>query len=213
MLERRVRPALAAIAMFGIAAVAAGCGGSSTTTVTQAAATTSSSTTATPTTTATTTSGGGGGSGGGGSGSGGASNPLAGINPPPGSKKLNSRSAAGVVYVRYSTGVSPQNVVSNYKKQLSNRGWSIVNSGGSGGGWGPYGGSNYGVTGKKNEDDYIDVQAGGQKGQTTFVEVCATSGKGTRSQCNRFSDQAHHRTHSGGSQSGSNNRSTNSGGS
>jgi hypothetical protein len=216
MLERRVRSVVAAIAMFGIAGLAAaGCGGSSTTTVTAAAATTAATTSST-TATATTTGGssGGGGSGGsGGSGGGGAASALAGINPPPGSKKLSSRSGDGVVYVRYSTPVSPKNVVSNYTRQLSGKGWTIVNRGGSGGGWGPYGGSSFGVTGKKNENDYIDVQAGGQSGHATFVEVCATTGKGTRSQCDQFSDQANHHTHSGGSQSGSNNHSTNSGGS
>jgi hypothetical protein len=103
--------------------------------------------------------------------------------------------------------------VSHYKNQLTGRGWSIVNSGGSGGGWGPWGGSSAGVTAKKNEDDFVDVQAGGQRGQKTYVEVCATSGTGTRSSCDQFSDQANHHTHSGGSQSGSNNNKTKSGGS
>jgi hypothetical protein len=203
-------------AWIGLTTLAlAGCGGSgSTTTVTAAAATTS--TTATGTTTTGGGSGGGGsggGGGGGGSKAGGAANALAGIKPPPGSKKLNSRAGDGVVYVRYSTNVSPANVISSYNHQLTGAGWSIVNRGGSGGGWGPYGGSSSGLTAKKNEDDYVDVQAGGQKGQKSYFEVCATTGKGTRSNCDQFSDQANHHTQSGGSQSGSNNNKTNSGGS
>jgi hypothetical protein len=214
MLDRRGRSVAAGIVISAVAAVAlAGCGGGGgTTTVTAAAATTS--TTATGTTTTSGGSGGTGSGGGGGAKGGGASNALAGIKPPPGSKKLNSRAGDGVVYVRYSTNVSPANVISSYNHQLTGAGWSIVNRGGSGGGWGPYGGSSSGLTAKKDETDFVDVQAGGQKGQKSYFEVCATSGKGTRSSCDQFSDQANHHTHSGGSQSGSNNNNnTNSGGS
>jgi hypothetical protein len=103
--------------------------------------------------------------------------------------------------------------VSSYKNQLTRVGWTTVNKGGSGGGWGPYGGSNFGVTAKKRENEFVDVQAGGQRGQKTYFEVCATSGNGQRSTCDSLSDQANHRTHSGGSQSGSNPNSTTSGGS
>ena len=214
MLDTRVRSFAAAIAISAIAAVAAGCGSSSTTTVT---ATPSATVTAAPSTTVTatpSTAAAGGSTTGGGSGGGGASKPLAGISPPPGSTKLNSRSGAGVVYARYSTNMSPAQVRSSYSRQLTSMGWSIVNSGGAGGGWGPYGGSNYGLTAKKNEDEFVDVQAGAQRGQKAYFEVCATRGKGNRSTCDSFSDQAHHHTHSGGSQSGSNNNNdTNSGGS
>lgn len=220
MLDTRVRPFAAAIAISAIAAAAAGCGGSSTTTVTATPSTTGTAAaaaagTANSSTSAAGTSTTGGASGGGGtSGGGGASKPLAGISPPPGSTKLNSRSGDGVAYVRYSTNISPARVRSSYRRELTSMGWSIVNNGGSGGGWGPYGGSNYGLTAKKNEDEFVDVQAGGQRGQKAYFEVCATRGKGNRSSCDSFSDQAHHHTHSGGSQSGSNNNNnTNSGGS
>lgn len=179
-------------------------------------------TSSTSTSQASTTSGGGGGAGkagGGGSGrpgggGGGVQNPLAGISPPAGSKKLDSRSSGGVVYEHYSTSKSPSQVQSTYKQELTHADWSIVNTGGSGGGWGPYGGSNYGLTAKKS-DDYIDLQAGGQQGQTTYFELCATTGNGSRDDCNRLSnqDQQQSHTHSGGSQGGSKNNSTRSGGS
>ena len=138
MLDTRVRSFAAAIAISAIAAVAAGCGSSRTTTVT---ATPSATVTAAPSTTVTatpSTAAAGGSTTGGGSGGGGASKPLAGISPPPGSTKLNSRSGAAVVYARYSTNMSPAQVrLSSYSRQLTSMGWSIVNSGGSGGGWGP----------------------------------------------------------------------------
>ena len=208
MLKRRARSIAAAIAISAVAAVAAaGCGSSSTTTVTG----TSGSGAGGSTTGG--GSGGGGGSAGGGSGGGGGSNPLAGITPPPGSTKLSSRSGSGVAYARYSTSSSPAQVTSSYKQQLTGKGWTVVNRGGSGGGWGPYGGSSTGVTAKKNENDYVDVQAGGQSGQKTYFEVCGTTGKGTRSDCDRFSDEANHHTQSGGSQSGASSHTTTSGGS
>jgi hypothetical protein len=215
MFGTRLRSLAAAIGISVATGVAAaGCGGSaSTTTVTATTPTQAAATT----TTAAAPSGGGSASGGsvsgGGSGGGGASNPLAVITPPPGSKKLDSRTAPGVHYARYSSSLAPGQIVKSYHNKLTSAGWTIVQNGGSGGGWGPYGGSNFGVTGKKNEHDYLDVQAGGQRGQQSYFEVCATGDGGKRSSCDALSDQSLHHTHSGGSQGGSKPNSTNSGGS
>jgi hypothetical protein len=202
--RRRARPTTAAIAISAV--VAAGCGSSSTTTVTAPSSTTA------PAPTTTTTSGGASGAGTSGAGNGG--NPLTGINPPAGSVKLGMSVGDGVVYQHYSTSSSPSQVVSHYNQQLTGAGWTIVQKGGSGGGWGPYGGSSSGLTAKKREDEYFNVQAGGQSGHKSYFEVCATSGHGSRAGCDKFSDQANHHTQSGGSQSGSStNNNTNSGGS
>lgn len=203
--KRGGRRGAAAIAISAIAAVvAAGCGSSSTTTVTA-----SGSTPAPSPTTATTS---GGRSQGNTSGSS-AGNPLAGINPPAGSVKLGMNTGDGVLYQHYATSSSPAAVVSHYKQRLTGAGWTIVQSGGSGGGWGPYGGSDSGLTAKKREDEYFNVQAGGQSGHKSYFEVCATSGHGSRADCDKFSDQANHHTTSGGSHGGSSNNSTKSGGS
>lgn len=176
----------------------AGCGGGNDTSTSSEASTTAA--------------GGGGGGGSGGGGGADAANPLANISPPPGSKKLDSRSGNGVEYEHYSSSESPSQVQASYKQELTSDHWSIVNTGGSGGGWGPYGGSNYGLTAKR-ENDYIDVQAGGQKGAKSYFEVCATTGGGTREACNNVSNQSNQHTNSGGSQGGSNSNKTHSGGS
>lgn len=203
--KRGGRRGAATVAISAIAAmVAAGCGSSSTTTVTGSA-----STPAAPPTTATTNGGGSQGKTSGGS----AGSPLAGINPPAGSQKLGMNTGDGVIYQHYATSSSPAAVVSHYKQQLTGAGWKIVQSGGSGGGWGPYGGSESGLTAKRREDEYVSVQAGGQSGHKSYFEVCATSGHGSRADCNRFSDEANHHTTSGGSHGGSHNNSTKSGGS
>lgn len=99
---------------------------------------------------------------------------IAGISPPSGSNLLDSRSGEGVVYEHYSTSELPSKVESSYEQQLTSAGWPIVSSGGSGGGWGPYGGSDYGLTAKR-EDDYFDIEAGGEKNSTSYFEICATS--------------------------------------
>jgi hypothetical protein len=83
---------------------------------------------------------------------------LAGISPPADSELPDASSSGGVLYQRYSTSDSPSNVESDYKQRLDSAGWSIVNSGGSAGGWGPYGGSDYGLTAKRS-DDHVDLQA------------------------------------------------------
>lgn len=136
------------------------------------------------------------------------SDPLSGINPPSGSKQLADDSQDGYSYYRYSTSATPKSVENAYKQEFSDAGWTIVQSGGSGGGWGPYGGSEYGLTAKR-DDVYADVQAGGEKSGTTYFEVCA--GDNDREVCNRLAHD--NDTDSGGSGNGSKENHTKSGGS
>ena len=121
---------------------------------------------------------------------------LAGLEPPSGAKLLDERSRGDVVYRRYSSGETPREVEALYGEEVEAAGWSLVESGGSGGGWGPYGGADYGLTAKR-EDEYFDLQAGGEEGSTSYFEICATAGAGTRAECNELSDESN--TSSGGS--------------
>lgn len=168
-------------ASAGLAVVVTGCGGSGdkTETVTTPAATTA----APPTTTAaqttapapTTTAAAAGG------------DPLANVSPPPGSKKVDSGKTGGTAWARYSTSTSPKGVVAAYASEFKTDGWKVVQAGGTGGGWGPYGGSGSGLTAKKARD-YADVQAGAARGGKTWFEICA--GPGSRTACDRISTKA-----------------------
>lgn len=162
-------------ALMGVAAaVVAACGGSSTTT------------------TVVETSGGSGGtktSSDGNTSSGGV--PL---KAPSGSDTLNTSDRNGVEYARYSNSkLSPKDVVSSYSSEAKSAGWDIIKSNGGGGGWGPYGGSDYGMIAKKG-NEYFGVQAGGQKGGPTYFEACAGP---DANDCHDLSNDAH--TGSGGS--------------
>ena len=88
-------------------------------------------------------------------------------------------------------------MISSYRQELDTDGWTVVNAGGSGGGWGPWGGSSAGLSARK-ASDYFDVQAGGSKQGATYFEVCA--GPGTRGACERQSNESN--ASSGGSQPG-----------
>jgi hypothetical protein len=165
---------LATAASAGLAVIATGCGGSSgdkTETVTAPVATTAPLPTTAP---AVTTS---------------AAPPTrkaasAAVRPPAGSTKVGSSSGGGAHWTRYTTSSSPKAVVADYRKSLTAAGWSIVAAGAQGGGWGPYGGSGAGVTGKK-AGAYTDVQAGAARGSKTYFEVCV--GPGSRTACDRLS--------------------------
>ena len=135
---------------------------------------------------------------------------LAGLEPPSGAKLLDEKPGGDVVYQRYSSSETPQEVEALYGEEVEAAGWSLVESGGSGGGWGPYGGSDYGLTAKR-EDEYFDLQAGGEKGRTSYFEICATAGAGTRADCNELSNESN--TSSGGSGGSEESEGTNSGGS
>ena len=167
---------LAGAGLMGMAAaVVAACGGSSTTT------------------TVVETSGGGSGSTTKSSDSNTASGGVP-LKAPSGSDTLNTSDRNGVEYARYSnSGLSPKQVVSAYNSEAKSAGWEIVKSDGGGGGWGPYGGSDYGMIAKKG-NEYFGVQAGGEKGRTTYFEACAGP---DADDCHNLSNDAH--TGSGGS--------------
>ena len=116
------------------------------------------------------------------------------LKPPSGSDTLNTSDRNGVEYARYSnSSLDPKDVVSKYNSEAKSAGWEIVRSNGGGGGWGPYGGSDYGMIAKKG-NEYFAVQAGGEKGRTTYFEACAGP---DANDCHDLSNDAH--TGSGGS--------------
>ena len=116
------------------------------------------------------------------------------LKAPSGSDTLNTSDRNGVEYARYSNSkLSPKDVVSSYNSEAKSAGWDIIKSDGGGGGWGPYGGSEYGMIAKKG-NEYFAVQAGGQKGGTTYFEACAGP---DADDCHNLSNDAH--TGSGGS--------------
>jgi hypothetical protein len=143
----------------------------------------------------------------------GASSPselLTGIEPPSGAKLLDEKTSGDVIYQHYSTSKTPKQVEELYGEEVQAAGWSIVQSGGSGGSWGPYGGSDYGLTAKR-DDDYFDLEAGGEKSSTSYFEICASVAEGTREDCDELSNESS--SNSGGSESGGDDESSESGGS
>jgi hypothetical protein len=93
---------------------------------------------------------------------------LAGIPAPANSTKLGDGAAqSGGQQASYSTPDAPMAVVGAYEKALTEAGWTVTGSGGSGGGYG--GGAGLQAT---SGDKYLTVTAGGPAGRT-FVHVCA----------------------------------------
>ncbi|MCX6386102.1 MAG: hypothetical protein NTV40_05660 [Solirubrobacterales bacterium] len=128
------------------------------------------------------------------------------LAPPAGSDRLNTSDRDGVEFARYAnSGKTPAEVVASYKSKATAEGWKILKDGGGGGGWGPYGGSNYWLQAQKGKE-YFDVEAGGQKGHATYFAAC--SGAGARAICDELSNDAH--TGSGGSRHEQNQNQTNS---
>lgn len=202
MIERLGRGLAVALAVCLLAAFAAACGGSSggaTVTVTESTEATEPAEAEAGSEEAAEEEASGGG----------ASEALAGISTPPGSELLGSKEGASVVYQHYKTSTEPKAVASFYEEELTSAGWSIESSGGSGGGWGSYGGSDYGLTAKR-EDDYFDLEAGGEKNSESYFELCA--GPGTRAECEKLS-QDENDSNSGGSGGNDNENESNSGGS
>jgi len=117
---------------------------------------------------------------------------------PSGSLELQNTTTSGVVYQRWSnaSGATPQQIVADYQNALTAEGYTITNSGGGGGGWGKWGGANAGVSANKG-GIYVDVQAGGQSGQTTYFEVCQGPSQQSVDQCENASQGPD--TNSGGS--------------
>lgn len=139
----------------------------------------------------------------------GASEVLAGLSTPSGSELLGSKEGGNVVYQHYKTSSEPKKVESFYKEELTSAGWSIESSGGSSGGWGSWGGSDYGLSAKR-EDDYFDLEAGGEKNSESYFEICA--GPGTRAECEELSNDENDSS-SGGSGSDDDESESESGGS
>lgn len=164
----------AAAAGVGIVGLVSGCGGGSDETTT---------TTAAPTTTeATTTTAATGGTSGG---------SAAGTLPaaPSGSIEVQTSSANGVVYQRWSnaSGSTPQQIVAEYQTALQAEGYSVTDTGGGGGGWGKWGGSGAGLNASRT-GSFVSVQAGGQTGQPVFFEVCQGPNEQATEECENQSD-------------------------
>jgi len=117
---------------------------------------------------------------------------------PSGSTELQNTTTNGVVYQRWSnsSGATPQQIVTDYQNALTAEGYTITNSGGGGGGWGKWGGANAGLSANKG-GVYVNVQAGGQSGQTTYFEVCQGPSQQSVDQCENASQGPD--TNSGGS--------------
>ena len=94
------------------------------------------------------------------------------IAAPAGATQLQSAERSGAQYTRYSIGgTTPSAVVGDYESELKGQGYTVTNSGGGGGGWGKWGGASAGLS-ANNGSQFVDVQAGGQSGSTTYFEVC-----------------------------------------
>ncbi|MCH9815409.1 MAG: hypothetical protein K0U64_03010 [Actinomycetia bacterium] len=107
--------------------------------------------------------------------------------PPSGSKELENTSNGAVQYAKYSNQeMTPGQVVQSYEKNAETAGYTVTDSGGSGGGWGDYGGGAYGMTAKK-PGSYLSVQAtgysAGESNRNTNFEVCLGPDKSALTQC------------------------------
>lgn len=110
------------------------------------------------------------------------------LTAPSGASQLQAAEKNGAQYTRYSiSGTAPANVTADYKSQLSSQGYSITSDGGGGGGWGKWGGAEAGLS-ANNGSTYVDVQAGGQSGSTTYFEVCVGPSKTAVDDCEDSSD-------------------------
>lgn len=116
---------------------------------------------------------------------------------PSGAQNLQSGSANGATYARYSiSGQTPQQVVSGYQTELTGQGYTVQNQGGGGGGWGDWGGANAGLSANKGSS-YVNVQAGGQSAGPTYFEVCVGPSAQSVQDCENISEGP--QTKSGGS--------------
>lgn len=110
------------------------------------------------------------------------------VTPPAGATQLQAAERSGAQYTRYSiSGTTPSAVVGDYESQLSGQGFTVTNSGGGGGGWGKWGGASAGLS-ANNGSEYVDVQAGGQSGSTTYFEVCIGPSSNSVNACEDASD-------------------------
>ncbi len=118
---------------------------------------------------------------------------------PAGAKEVDEENESGMQYARYKVeGTSAKAIVDDYESELKSSGYTIENSGGSGGGWGKWGGSGYGMDAEK-DGTYVSVQAGGSSGGPTYYEVCVGSDKSVVDQCSNESSDDENDSNSKGS--------------
>lgn len=122
------------------------------------------------------------------------------LTPPSGSTQLQQAQRNGAEYSRFSiAGTAPADVVADYRSQLTAAGFAITSDGGSGGGWGRYGGSDAGLS-ANDGSAWVSVQADGQTGDTTYFEVCVGPSSTSVSDCDDASNQDEQRQDDQGQQ-------------
>lgn len=120
---------------------------------------------------------------------------------PSGATELSSSDTGGIAYARYSiSGTSPSAVIADYTSEAKAAGYTVTDSGGGGGGWGGWGGAESGME-ATGTGTYLNVQAGGQSGGTTYFEVCSGADQSAVDQCeqNSMNDQQNQDSKSGAS--------------
>ena len=106
---------------------------------------------------------------------------------PAGATEVDSANESGMQYTRYKIeGTTAEQVVSDYEAQFKAAGYTITNAGGSGGGWGQWGGEGYGMD-ASNSGSFASVQAGGSKGGPTYFEVCLGTDESVVDNCGQQS--------------------------
>ncbi len=119
--------------------------------------------------------------------------------PPAGATQVDSADKGGMQYARYKiSGSSAEDVVSGYESEFKAQGYEITNAGGSGGGWGKWGGDGYGMDASM-DGSYASVQAGGSSSGPTFFEVCVGPDKSVVDQCGQESQNDENDSNSKGS--------------
>ncbi len=118
---------------------------------------------------------------------------------PSGATEVDSANEGGMTYTRYKIeGTSAQDVVSDYEAQFKAAGYTITNAGGSGGGWGQWGGEGYGMDASK-DGSFASVQAGGSDSGPTYFEVCLGSDESVVDNCGQQSQSEDSDSNSKGS--------------
>lgn len=79
--------------------------------------------------------------------------------------------------------------MSFYSQEWQSQGYTIDNSGGGGGGYGQYGGSNSTVEGSK-DGSFVHAQAGGSSSGPTYFEVCLGADQSAVDECGNQSNSS-----------------------
>jgi hypothetical protein len=112
---------------------------------------------------------------------------------------VDSANEGGMQYSRFKiSGTSAQDVVGGYEAQFKELGYTITNAGGSGGGWGQWGGQGYGMDASK-DGSFASVQAGGSDGGPTYFEVCIGTDESVVDNCGEQSQNDENDSNSKGS--------------